>query len=333
MNDIPRALGLEPDQVEDVLTTASRAPSLHNSQPWRFRLDLGVIELQLAPDTRLPVIDPDGREQRIACGAALFNLRLALAGLGVRPIVTVLPDRARPELIAEIRHGGRKRPTPDQLGLLRAVPRRRTNRRPFSDEPVSPGELQLLRRAALEEGAWLHVVDEPRQRRDVRELAARAHRAQMADPAFREELHRWTGVGPDRLDGVPATAGGPLPPAGWLMRDFAGNGASLHRAFEDEPLIAVLSSHLSGQAAEIGVGQALERVLLAATAEGLAVSFLSQVVEVPGTREQLRRLVRGMQPPQAVLRIGRGWPVPATPRLPVDELLLDREPVGARRTG
>ena len=80
--------------------TAGRAPSLHNSQPWRFRVTARVIELYADPERTLPVADPDGREQRMACGAALFNLRLALHGHRIRPTVTILPDRARPELLA-----------------------------------------------------------------------------------------------------------------------------------------------------------------------------------------------------------------------------------------
>ena len=108
------------------------------------------------------------------------------------------------------------------------------------------------------------------------------------------------------------------------MRDFTG-GTGPDRVpgkdFEHEPMIAVLTSHLSGPAAEIGAGQALQRVLLTATAAGLATSFLSQVVEVPQTREQLRRLIGGTRPPQAVLRIGRGWPVPTTPRRAVTDTL------------
>jgi hypothetical protein len=94
----------------------------------------------------------------------------------------------------------------------------------------------------------------------------------------------------------------------------------------------VLCAHLSVPAADLQAGQALQRVLLAATAFGLAVSPLAQVVEVPETREQLRRLVRSARPPQAVLRIGRGRRVPATPRRRVVELLdphdtPDSEPV------
>ncbi|MDT7618146.1 MAG: hypothetical protein QOF00_5593 [Pseudonocardiales bacterium] len=91
-------------------------------------------------------------------------------------------------------------------------------------------------------------------------------------------------------------------------------------------MIAILSSHLSGPSAEVQVGQALQRVLLTATANGLATSFLSHIVEVPRTREELRRLIGGARPPQAVLRIGHGWPVAEVPRRPVGDLLTSDGP-------
>jgi nitroreductase len=316
-------LGLDADQLRATLTTACRAPSLHNSQPWRFRVGPDVIELWADPERGLPAADPDGREQRMACGAVLLTLRLALRGLGVRPTVTVLPDRARPDLMAEVRRGGERPATPAELRLLAAVPRRHTNRRPFADVPVTAGELSALQRAALDEGAWLHVVDDPAERVQVAEMAAAAHRAQLADPVFVDELRRWTAVEAGRVDGVPATAGGPLPrpPAQWVLRDFRGDHHAGSATFEERPAVVVLTSHLSGRAGEVGAGQALQRVLLTATADGLAVSFLSQLVELPGPRERLRRLVRGVQPPQAVLRIGRGYPVPATRRRPLADVV------------
>jgi hypothetical protein len=91
--------------------------------------------------------------------------------------------------------------------------------------------------------------------------------------------------------------------------------------FEADPLIGVLTTHLAGPDAEVQAGQAMQRVLLTATAEGLATSFLSHVVEVPQARDELRRLIGATQQPQVVLRIGRGWPVPATPRRSSADLL------------
>jgi hypothetical protein len=327
MTEIPGALGLGPAEMRSLLAAAGRAPSLHNSQPWLFRLTPLAIELHADPERRLPVVDPEGHEMRLACGAALFNLRLALLGHHIRPVVTLFPDRDRPNLLAVVRHGGHKLPTPEQQRLLRAVPLRRTNRRPFSDVGVASPEQHALRRAAVDEGAWLHVVENPQQRAELRELASRAHAVQMADPDFRAEVERWTAVTPGRPDGVPLSAGGPLPEPqdSWVLRDFTGGKGPRRvpgKDFEEEPLVAVLTPQLSGPAADLQAGQALERVLLTATANGLATSFLSQVVEVGQTREALRRMIHGIRPPVSLLRIGHGWPVGSTPRRPVEDLLM-----------
>jgi hypothetical protein len=332
-----RTIGLDltAEQVEHALTTAGRAPSLHNSQPWSFRVRTDVIELHADPRRQLAVADPGGWEMRMSCGAALFTLRLALLDLGVRPLVTVLPDRGRPDLIAEVRRGGTTRATPEHRRLLAAVPRRRTNRHPFSDDVVTPAERYALRRAAVDEGAWLHFVTEPDQVDAVRSLAARAHREQAADPAFVSELRRWTGTAHERTDGVPAAAGGPRPAPQdqWVLRDFsAGTGAQQRgpgKDFESDPLIAVLTSHLSGPRADVRAGEALQRVLLTATADGLSASFLSHIVEVEWARSELRRLIAAPLAPHVVLRIGRGWPVVATPRHPVADLLAPTSDPGS----
>jgi nitroreductase len=325
MDESLGALGLTRRQVDEVIGTAALAPSLHNSQPWRFRVGPRSIALFADRERRLPVIDPDDRELRIGCGAALFTLRLALLGHGIRPLVTLLPDRGEPDLLAVVRHGGHRAPSPEEQRLLAAVPRRHTNRHPFDEVAVSRPEQHALHRAAQEEGAWLHLVTEADQRLRLRELAAGAHRRQLADPAFRDELARWTGTGAGRVDGVPAAAAGPAPVAArWVHRDFTGGTAdplASGRDYESEPLVAVLTAHLPGPTGDLQAGQALQRVLLTATAEGLAVSPLSQVVEVLETREQLRHLIGSTRAPHAALRIGRGWPVPATPRRQVVDLL------------
>ncbi|GAA4856138.1 Acg family FMN-binding oxidoreductase [Pseudonocardia benzenivorans] len=317
------ALGLSGTQVRDALSTAGMAPSLHNSQPWRFRTTPDAIELHADRDRQLRVADPDGRELRIACGAALFTLRLALLGAGIRPLVSILPDRDRPDLIASVRRSGDRPAGPRMLQLLDAVPRRRTNRNPFADVEVSTVARYELRRAAVEEGAWLDLVTDPETRWELSDLARWAHEKQVADPAFAAELEAWTGHTADRPDGVPAWAGGPLPPPNstWVLRDFSGGTAPGDRVYEDEPLIAVLSVHGEGPREEIRAGEALQRVLLTATVHGLAVSFLSQLIEVPEARDRMRRLISGSRPPQVVLRIGHGWPVAATPRRPVEDVL------------
>lgn len=325
MHDILRPWSLE---LRELVRTAALAPSLHNSQPWLFHPERDHLELLADRERWLPVSDRGGRELRIACGAALFNLQLAIMAAGVRPVVTVLPDPRRPELIARVRLGGRRRPSPEEQRLHAAIPRRHTNRRPFFPTPVTPAECCELRRAATDEGCWLHMVVEPDDRATLAALARRAHEMQLADAAFRAELSAWTGRDSRRADGVPAGAGGPSPPPDdlWLLRDF-GSGGDPHASPPTgspaaEPLIAVLSTHCDGDREDVRAGAALQRILLTATAHGLVVSFLSQLVEVDVIREEVRRLIGGTRPAQVALRIGHGAPVPATLRRPPEELLV-----------
>jgi hypothetical protein len=290
-----------------------------------------MIEVHADPARRMPVADAQDRELRIACGAALFNLRIALQGKGVRPNVVRLPDRDRPGLIAQIRRGGTAPTNPEIARLVAAVPRRRTNRRPFSDAPVLSPQQRELSAAATVEGGALAFVHDRDQRRRLSGIARQAHDTQMADPAFRAELARWTGTSENRPDGVPVSAGGPLPAPqdAWVHRDFTA-GAGQERVpgkdFEDEPLIAVLSATFSGALGDVQAGEALQRVLLTATADGLAVSYLSQLVEVPQARDAVHRMLGTLRPPHAVLRIGYGWPTGRTPRRPVADLLCQDAP-------
>jgi len=71
----PRAVPVPADQVDFLIATAARAPSVHNTQPWRFRVGEFAIELYADMGRKLRT-DPLGREMLISCGAALFGLRL-----------------------------------------------------------------------------------------------------------------------------------------------------------------------------------------------------------------------------------------------------------------
>ncbi|WP_399343315.1 Acg family FMN-binding oxidoreductase [Umezawaea sp. Da 62-37] len=327
MNAVVSALGLAEDDVRGVLEAASLAPSIHNSQPWRFVLRPDRIELRSDEGGRLRAADPGGRELRLSCGAALFNVRLALQGLGIRPLVTLVPGRTTPGALAVIRRGGSFTTTDETRALLRAVGRRRTNRHPFTDAAVPDGHRVQVVRAAELERSWLHVVDDRAELAVLRGLVRQANRRQLADPTVQAELAAWTGGRASPGHGVPRASAGfvPEPQDEWALRDFS-SGAPVERPsgkdYEPSPLVVVLCSFYDGPLGELQAGQALQRVLLSATALGLSASFLSQVIEVDGTREGLRRALGGSLFPQTVLRLGFGSPVPRTPRLPVDDLVV-----------
>src|SRR4051812_42173942 len=133
--------------------TAALAPSLHNSQPWWFRLAGGGIEVHADRTRQLEVLDPSGRELLISVGAAVFTLRLAIRREGWIPAGGVFPDPARPDLIAVVHPGGPATPSAALLELADAIALRHTNRRPFRSVVVPADVIDELRAAAEQEGA------------------------------------------------------------------------------------------------------------------------------------------------------------------------------------
>ncbi len=313
-------MGLGLDEVEQLVATVGRAPSLYNSQPWALRLHPDRIELLADRSRQLRATDPQGAQLRLAVGAALFNLTVALARLGIRPLVTLLPDRAEPDLMAAVRHGGTIPVTAQMLTLADAAERWATHRTAFTAVTVTEQDRNALRRAALADGTWLTLVEDVDQQAALIRLAAQARRQQLDVPEVATEVARWTATEPGRHDGVAARTGGPLPDGARQLGGPDGPG--------QQALLGVLSAHQQGGAAQVRTGQALQRVLLTATGLGLVVSFLSELVTVPEARERLRRSLQLTREPAAVIRVGHGSTGPGGPRRPVSDLVVHRRGPG-----
>ncbi|MBQ1073560.1 nitroreductase family protein [Micromonospora sp. C31] len=314
--------GFTVEQLRAAATDAVRAPSLHNTQPWRFRLRDGGIEVLADPQRRLPATDPNGWGVRIACGAALFNLRLALAVAGTPATVRLRPCPAEPDVVARLVPDVPRRPTPAEQALHGAIPRRFSNRAPFWPDPVPADARWRLAEAARAEQCWLELLVGVSAVNAFAEIARSAHRVLERSPEYRAEHQEWVRATP-APDGIPAASGGPLGEPQDLLpsRGFGGLNRAPGRDFEPEPLVAVLGSPGNTAVDQVVAGQALQRVLLAATDSGLAVSMLSQPIEVPSAREQLRLSLGRFGTPQMVMRVGYGQPGWPTPRREVDEVL------------
>ena len=324
-----------PHRAEEVVALAVRAPSLHNAQPWRFRLRGDVLEVRADRSRWLPATDPTSRQLHVSCGAALLGARLAVERLGRRPEVALLPHPSDPDLLAAVRAGGSVAPSEEVRRLVAATEVRRTHRGRFTGEPVDGQLVRRLRDVAEQEGARLVVVQRPGTRRAVADLVAAAERAQQSHPGVRAELEDWTPApGSGRRDGVPATAYPRQPvtpsPQELTPRDFA-VGREQGRPAEPPageapvslPLVVVLLTGRDRPVDWLSAGAALHRVLLTAAAEGIRATLHGQATELDGLRRLLQDELLVNEQPQMLLQLGHvpPTPLPATPRRPVAEVL------------
>ncbi|HET6531690.1 MAG TPA: nitroreductase family protein [Actinoplanes sp.] len=297
---------------------AQRAPSIFNTQPWRWQVGARHLDLLRDPERTLTVTDPAGQQLLLSCGAALHHARLGLTAAGRRIVVHRFPDPATPDLLARIEARGRAEPDPQTRRLRGAIPRRRTDRRPFGSTAVPATTLARLHDAAAAEETDLHRV-RPEQVAVLATAATLAAAAEHADPAYRQSLAEWTHRPAGSGDGVPASTSVEPGPRRVPVRDFtAGEDAGLPTGPGDDrgATYAVLHGAAETPGNWLRAGEALSAVLLTAVAEGLATSPMSDVLEVA----EARTLVQGLLPhgrPYLVLRLG--YPAeseapPATPR-------------------
>jgi hypothetical protein len=326
-----RHQGPDDNTVRSVIALAGRAPSIHNSQPWRWATGDTSLHLFSDRSRHLPATDPDGRDLLMSCGAALHHLRVGFAAAGWDTTVHRLPDPARPDHLAAVEFTSRN-PTAEDIALSTAIAHRRTDRRRFTSWPVTGSLLDVVAERAVGQGALAAAATNPVDRFRLASAIADAARQQDADPGYRSELAAWAGRGFAAEDGVPATSTPrtAVPHGDTTMRAFPdGVLTQVREKWEDDAgELLVVATTSDDRVSRLRAGEAMSAVLLAATDLGLATCPLSQPLEIRGVRELLRATVLGgVAFPQMVLRIG--WAptdqdrVPASPRRAVDDVLAN----------
>lgn len=326
--DFPES-GAMSEKLRFFIAYATLAPSSQNTQPWLFRLADNVIYLYADRTRALPVVDPDDRELVMSCGAALYNLTLAVRHFGYQASVTLLPDPGDPDWVARIQVDAAEDVKPEENELFWAIPARRTNRQAFAAQPVPPALTKALQAAADAEGAWLHIVQGDDQRHAVVDLIAEADRIQWADKRFRRELAAW--LHPKRhlsQDGIPGYAFSVAEVVAYvgpfLLRTFdwgQGQAAKDRQLATGSPLLAVLGTERDTPAAWMTAGQAQQHVLLEACNAGISASYLNQPIEVAELRPRLCNLIGENGFPQLLLRMGYGPHIEPTPRRPLRNVI------------
>jgi nitroreductase len=318
--------------VRTVLALASRAPSVHNSQPWRWRVDENSLHLYCDESRQLPNTDPDGRDLILSCGAALNHCVIALAAVGWRSKVARLPNPRDPNHLAAIELSAYSA-DPVDIALAAAIPRRRTDRRHYSSWPVPVGDIALMAARAARHGVTLCQVDDLDE---LHKIVAQSVWDHMTHD-YLAELTTWSGRYAS-VAGVPARNTPKSDPGAKIPgRFFAGPALDMplgSSPAEDNAVVLALGTRADDRLAQLRAGEATSVVLLTATSIGLASCPVTEPLEIAETREAVRSDTFGDGGhPQMLLRVG--WapinadPLPATPRREFAdfvEWVPDREP-------
>lgn len=320
--------GMKPAEMRIVAEFASLAPSVHNSQPWRFVAAPDSLEVYAEPSRQLRYLDPSGRQLHISCGAVVEFARLAVRAVGYDCDVELLPEPGDPTLVARIRTGSRSEPTEDERRLVAAAARRYTDRGPYSDHKLSADELERLRAAAASTGCWLRALRDHEERIVAITLLSDAERAEASDPEYRAELAAWRRRG-HSPDGIPQPAY-----ESWTddsrvsdvpLRDFAGYdwhplpSEGLPPEVERDTLI-LIGTGVDSELSWLEAGRGIALVLLTLTDANLVSQPLGPVLDVPTTRARLRHELGLLGQPQLMLRVGHGTGRPHTGRRSVEDI-------------
>ncbi|WP_280508227.1 Acg family FMN-binding oxidoreductase [Nocardia flavorosea] len=311
------------ETLDIALGLAVRAPSVHNTQPWRWRPTPTGIQLFADPGRHLTATDPYQRALIISCGAALHHLRIALAAMNWSTSVEYCPDPAEPRHLATV-HTAPQRPTDAQIEQAAAILLRRTDRRRYLPRPVPAGHIRALAGQVCAYGAAVRQVPDsflPRLAEPMRH-AAEVH---SADPVYQAEIARWSGPG-RTADGVPSrNAPAPRRSDEAPVRSFAEPALLDPADRPDGAQWLVVGTPRDDRRAQLRAGEAISALLLTATGLGLATSLQTEPLGMLDSRREIRTgLLHDCAYPQAMVRVG--WasgsaaPLAETPRRPVSDV-------------
>ena len=314
--------------LHELVRYATLAPSSHNTQCWKFRLEEGAISILPDLSRRCPAVDPDDHHLFVSLGCAAENL-----------IQAALANGLKGHAAFDLAGGNALRialePTiPFASTLFQAIPERQSTRGEYDGQSIVPQELQLLEKAGTGGGVQVILLTERQAMETVLEYVVQGNTAQMNDQAFVEELKKWIRFGGDEAvrtgDGLyAASSGNPSLPT-WLGSLLFGlffttksENDKYAKHVRSSAGIAIFVSDTQGPAQWMEVGRCYERFALQSAALGIRNAMLNQPVEVPTLRPQFATFLGiGKRRPNLVVRFGRGPKLPSSLRRPVEAVLV-----------
>ncbi|BBY14568.1 Acg family FMN-binding oxidoreductase [Mycolicibacterium litorale] len=300
--------------IRDAVRLACRAPSLHNSQPWRWVADADGLHLFLDPARLMYWADRSGREAVISCGAVLDHLRVALAAAGWEAHVERLPDREDPDHLATVTVTPMESVSEAHRRRADAILLRRTDRLPMAAAPDWES-FEPLMRARVEDDVHADILAD-QLRGELAETSHLTEVLRLYDSSYHAELSWWTAPF-DAGEGIPQSA---LVSAAESERVDVGRNFPVTRGAERRPgiggdraTIVVLSTDGDDRLDALRSGEAMSAVLLEATMAGLGTCTVTHVTEVASSRGIVGNLIGRAARPQVLIRVGLAPSLEAVP--------------------
>lgn len=326
-----RHLSTEYEASLFMIRQAAKAPSGHNTQPWRFRIGVGQIEIHPDYTKSLPVVDPDNRELFVSLGCATENLCLAAEYLGYVPSVSISDDG----IITVCLLRGDTKGDEKDVSLFDQIDLRQTNRSVYDGGMITEEGMAALADIDLEDGVDLHLYPNGIKSYDViARYVCEGNTHQMRDPSFKAELKSWMRYNKkhqdETLDGLSyAVFGAPNVPR-FIAKCFISstiNEATQNKAdrrkIKSSALFVLFTTRNNTRAEWISLGRVLERFLLKSTALGIAHAYMNQPNEVSALSQRLAmELNLAEKYPTILLRLGYAKRMPYSKRRQIEDILF-----------
>jgi nitroreductase len=296
------------------------APSSHNTQPWLFNIrNENSIEIYADQTRWLKIADRDQREMHISIGCALENLLIAARRFGFETTANYFPQSENKNLVAVIMFSQAEKLIDDELFPF--LTSRSTFHGTFLDEKIGADALSEIEKCCTENEIHLYLTNEDKIREKVDDLIVRSDALQFADPEFRKELSYWIGQGAFGNSWLMAQIGS----LAVAYLDLGKSTAKTDRkVLRSAPVLGLITSKENDHISYVKTGQVFERIYLTARKFGLGVRPMSQIVQIPEHKEELRKLISQSQEfPQQPFLLGYAEiPDSHTPRRNIDEVLV-----------
>lgn len=311
-----------------LLQQAVKAPSGHNTQPWRFKIKESSIEIYPNFEKALSVVDADNRELYISLGCATENLCVAATEKGYVTDVVIQNQK----IIIHLHYSGNvtKDPHFDQ------IPFRQTNRSVYKNRGISADTIAILEQTILHPTTQIRFYERGSvEFNTIKNLVIYGNTIQMEDPAFINELKKWMRFNRKQTlkskDGISYSVfGAPNLPlfiskpliSSFLTKEKQNQGDI--KKIDSTPYLVLFTVTASTIENWINLGRDLERFLLLTTKLGIANAFMNQPCELPELVEQMQEslLLTENDIPNLLLRIGYADKMPYSQRKEIHNVII-----------